>query len=173
MSVEKKIKKIETKKKNPKSWMKWSWAFVFLFFALSFLNIRFALAGFICMAAPITYALSGRGKIHCSHYCPRGSFLGMFLKYISLRKTLPAFMTTKAFKNLLLIFMFSAFGVTIYRMGTGYENLAKAMYTMMLRSFFASALIGVIFMPRSWCKICPMGHAAGLIRDRGNIKKGM
>lgn len=160
------IEKAKVKKTNPKSWMKWSWIFILLFFALSFLNINFALAGFICMAAPITFALAGKGKIHCSHYCPRGSFFGMFLKYISLNKTLPRFMTTKTFKHFLLIFMFSAFGLTIYKMGTGYENLAKAMYTMMLRSFLAGGLIGLIFMPRSWCKICPMGHAAGLISSR-------
>jgi hypothetical protein len=28
--------------------------------------------------------------------------------------------------------------------------------------------MGVFFKPRSWCQVCPMGHATGLIAD---IKK--
>ena len=158
------------KKKSPKSLIKWSWIVIVIFFLVSFIDIRFALAGFICMAAPIGFALAGKGKIHCSHYCPRGSFFGKFLPLISLKRTLPSFMTSKWFKHGLLIFMFSAFGVSLYKAGWNYENIAAAIFNMMLRSFLAGALIGIIFMPRNWCKICPMGHTAGMIRKLYNAK---
>ena len=159
------ITAVKLKKKAPKSIVKWSWILLVTFFALSFWDIRFALLGFLCMAAPIGFAIAGKGKVHCSHYCPRGSFLGKFLPFVSLNKTLPGFMSTKWFKNALLVFMFSAFGTCLFRMGLGYENVGRAVFNMMLRSFLVAAVIGIIFMPRSWCKICPMGHAAGIIRN--------
>ena len=31
-------------------------------FLLSFIDVRFALAGFICMASPIAFAVAGKGK---------------------------------------------------------------------------------------------------------------
>lgn len=152
------------KKKIPKSIMKWSWVFIVAFFVLSFFDARFALAGFLCMAAPIGFALAGKGKIHCSHYCPRGSFFGKFLPFLSLNKTLPAFMTRKWFKHGLLIVMFTAFGICLYRSGWGFENTGSAVFRFMLRSFLVGAVLGTVFIPRSWCRVCPMGHAAGLIR---------
>ena len=156
---------LDMKKRTPQSFMKWSWIFLLAFFALSFIDIRFAVAGFLCMAAPIGFALAGKGKIHCSHYCPRGSFFGKFLPYLSLKKTLPAFMGTRWFKHGLLILMIVFFGRCLYRMGWGLENIGQAVLNMMLRSLLMGAIIGVVFMPRSWCKVCPMGHAAGLIRE--------
>lgn len=155
-----------TTKRTPKSLLGWSWIGILLFFALSFVDIRFALLGFLCMAAPITFALLGKGKVHCSHYCPRGSFFGRFLKSISLNHTLPRFMCTKAFKNGLLAFMAGAFAFCLYRMGFGYDRIAATLLRMMLVSFAAGTIMGIYYMPRSWCKVCPMGHAAGLIRDR-------
>ena len=38
----------------------------------------------------------------------------------------------------------------------------------MFASFVVGVLMGVFFKPRSWCQVCPMGHATGLIAD---IKK--
>ena len=154
----------QTKRYAPKSILKWSWILIIGFFALSLFDTRFALAGFLCMAAPVGFALAGRGKIHCSHYCPRGSFFGRFLPLVSMNRKLPSFMNTKWFKHGLLIFMFSAFGMCLYRMGWGYKSVGRAVFNMMLRSFLVGALIGIVYMPRSWCKVCPMGHAAGLIR---------
>lgn len=158
------------KRKTPKSLMEWSWIFMLLFFALSFLDIRFAYLGFLCMAAPIGFAVSGKGKIHCSHYCPRGSLFGKFLHFVSLKNSLPAFMNTKWFKYSLLVAMFSAFGYCFYQMGAGLENVASAVLNMMLRSTLIGVIIGIVFMPRSWCKICPMGLVAGLIRDRVKLR---
>jgi hypothetical protein len=117
------------------------------------------------MASPIAFAVAGKGKRHCSHYCPRGSFFGKFLPFISFKKSLPKFMNTKWFKTLLLILMFTNFGVLLYQAGWGYENIGSAVLKMMLRSFLVGLIFGIISLPRSWCKVCPMGYAAGMIRD--------
>jgi len=159
--------KIREKTVKGKSLMAWSWIFMVIFFVLSFIDIRFAYLGLICMAMPIGLAISGKGKVHCSHYCPRGSLFGKFLPLFSMKNTMPKFMNTKWFKYSLLIFMFSSFGFCFYQMGLGVENVASAILNMMVRSTLIGIIVGMVFMPRSWCKICPMGLVAGLIKVRG------
>jgi hypothetical protein len=97
-----------------KSYLKWSWIFMITFIVLSVLDIRLGLLGIICMTVPLYHALSGRGKIHCSHYCPRGSLLGNFLKSISLGNNLPPYMKQKTIKNILLGFMMVMFSLSLF-----------------------------------------------------------
>lgn len=154
--------------KKVKSHMEWSWIIIVSFFLLSIIDIRFGLFGFACMAAPILWALGGKGKIHCSHYCPRGSFFGKMLPYISFDRNLPKFMGTKTFRNILLALMIAMFSFSLYHAGFNYYRIAFSVFRFMLASFIIGFILGVIYKPRSWCKVCPMGHAAGLIN---NIKK--
>lgn len=151
-----------TKRKNH---MGWSWVFIVAFFALSILDIRFGLLGLLCMGAPIFHALRGKGKIHCSSYCPRGSFLGKFMQYVTLNQGIPKWMNTKKFKHGLLIFMLIMFGLAMYHAGFAFQKVAFALFRFMGASFMVGILMGVLFKPRSWCQVCPMGHATGLIRD--------
>lgn len=150
-------------KVKTKSHQKWSWIIIVSFFTLSILDIRFGILGFLCMAAPMFHAISGRGKIHCSHYCPRGSFFGKFLTYISLNNKLPKFMDTKAFKHFLLILMIAMFSISILHADGDFNKIAFSVFRFMLASFIVGVIVGISYKPRSWCKICPMGHAAGLI----------
>lgn len=146
-----------------KSHMKWSWIFMVLFLTLSIVDFRFGILGFICMGAPIYHALRGRGKIHCSKYCPRGSLLGVFLKNLSLNRTMPRFMLKKWFKNGLLILMLSVFSFAMYHTGGDPSKIAFAMFRFMTTSLILGILMGIVFKPRSWCAVCPMGHGTVLI----------
>ena len=146
-----------------KSHMKWSWIFMILFLTLSIVDFRFGILGFICMGAPIYHALRGRGKIHCSKYCPRGSLLGVFLKNLSLNRTMPRFMLKKWFKNGLLILMLSVFSFAMYHTGGDPSKIAFAMFRFMTTSLILGILMGIVFKPRSWCAVCPMGHGTVLI----------
>jgi hypothetical protein len=151
--------------------MKWSWILLITFLLLSILDVRFGILGFICMGAPIYHALRGRGKIHCAKYCPRGSFLGRFLEQISLNNNLPKGMSTKKFKNLLLILMIVMFSISLYHAGLDYRRIAFSVFRFMSVSLVVGIIVGVIFKPRSWCVICPMGHATGLITKQIGTKK--
>lgn len=154
-----------------KSHMKWSWIFMVGFLTLSIIDFRFGILGFICMGAPIYHALRGRGKIHCSKYCPRGSLLGVFLKNLSFKRTMPRFMVTKTFKNGLLIVMLSVFTFAMYHTGGDPAKIAFAMFRFMTTSLIIGLLMGVIFKPRSWCAVCPMGHGTVLIDKQLKAKK--
>lgn len=142
-----------------------------LFLTLSIYDFRFGLLGFICMGAPIFHAFRGHGKIHCQKYCPRGSLLGRFLANISLKKQQPKFMTKKNFKHFVLGLMLTVFTVSMVHTGGDINKIAFAMFRFMTVSLILGTLLGVIYRPRTWCVICPMGHATGLIQKNQLNKK--
>ncbi|RKD27202.1 4Fe-4S binding domain-containing protein [Caminicella sporogenes DSM 14501] len=148
-----------------KSHMKWSWILMVIFMILSIIDVRFGVLGFICMIFPMYQAIRGRGKIHCSHYCPRGSLLGNFLKYISLDYNLPKSIRSKTAKNILLTLMMVVFSISLFKAGFNVKRIGLAVFRFMAVSSIISVIMGIFFKPRSWCQVCPMGHATGLIKQ--------
>lgn len=115
---------------------------------------------------PLYHALLGNGKIHCSHYCPRGSLLQKFLAKISLYNNIPKWMRTNLFKNILLTAMIIMLSISMFHANHNGFNLLKtgfALFRFMAASSIVSIILGIFFKPRSWCQICPMGHSTGLI----------
>lgn len=153
-----------------KSHMSWAWTLIISFFVLSVLDIRFGILGFLCMGAPIYHALKGRGKIHCSHYCPRGSFLGKFLAKISLNNKVPKWIKSKMMKNTLLVLMISLLVISLIHSHGNFNKIAFSLFRFMGSSFIVGILMGIIFKPRSWCQVCPMGYATGLIKNSKDKK---
>lgn len=154
-----------------KSHMKWSWIIIITFFLLGILDYRFGILGTICMGTPILQAIKGNGKVHCAKHCPRGSFLGKFMTYVSLNKPLPKFLRTRKAKNILLIIMGAIFTVSMIHTGFVFNKMAFAFLRFMGMSFIIGILMGVFFKPRSWCQVCPMGTAAGLIAEAEKKKR--
>ncbi len=148
---------------SPKSYIKKTWPIIILFFGSTLIDPLFGLVGLICMGFPLYLALTGKGKRHCSHYCPRGSFLGKFLPRVSLGWRIPGWMDSKTFKTAVLLWMFGIFGIFLFFAGTDLTRIAQVITRIMFVSFIIGILIGFFFQPRSWCKICPMGTASGLI----------
>ncbi len=147
--------------------MRFSWIFFVLFFALAIIDRRFALAGLLCMLLPLYQSIRGRGKIHCSGYCPRGSFLHNAFARLSFRNTMPAFMRSSIFKNLLFVLMMGFFAVSMFSAKGDLAASAMVLLRMVLVTSIIAAVLGIIFKPRSWCSICPMGHLSGAIARRG------
>lgn len=157
------------KNKKVKSHQGWSWIFLIGFLLLSVADFRFGILGLICMTMPMYHALKGRGKVHCSHYCPRGSLLGKFLKNISFNQTMPKWMNTKYFKNSLLFLMIAMFTISLIHSGGDFTKISFAIFRLMSASLALGIAMGVIFKPRSWCQVCPMGHATGIIKNYKDV----
>ncbi|GAA0181828.1 hypothetical protein SH2C18_43030 [Clostridium sediminicola] len=145
-----------------KSHQKWSWIIMVSFILLSILDIRFGLLGILCMTMPMYHALKGRGKIHCSHYCPRGSILQKFLKELSFNNTLPI-KVRKHGKKVLLTIMGILFSISMYHAGPNIYKIGFGLFRLMTSSLALGVIMGIIFKPRSWCQVCPMGYATELI----------
>ncbi|SHE33293.1 4Fe-4S binding protein [Alkalibacter saccharofermentans] len=157
--------------KKIKNIQSWSYVIIIGFFVLSFIDHRFGILGLVCMGHPIFLAFKGHGKAHCSKVCPRGSFFGKFLPKISMNNPLPKSWRTTKVKNAALILMASVFTVMMALRGRGFTEIATILFRMMFMSFLIGALMGIIFKPRSWCQICPMGHGAYLIDQKFVNKK--
>ena len=142
-----------------------SWIIIVTFFLLGILDTRFGILGLICMGTPIYHALRGEGKVHCSRYCPRGSFLGKFLQGISMGNNLPKRYRSRSVKNGLLVLMMILLTTSLVHSGFTFAAMAFVLLRFMFMSFMVGILMGVFFKPRTWCQVCPMGHAAGLITE--------
>lgn len=146
-----------------KSHQHWSWIILASFVILGYFYPVIGLSGIICMIMPPFHAFLGRGKIHCSHYCPRGSLLGKFLKYVSLNNPLPNVMRTKGVKNILLLLMLSLLSLSLFHSKGNILKISFSIYRFMTLSLLVGITLGTIFKPRSWCQICPMGHLSDLV----------
>ena len=151
--------------KKKKNYQHISWIIIVTFFLLGIVDTRFGIFGMVCMIAPMYHALKGEGKAHCSKYCPRGSFLGKFLDKISLGNNLPAKYRSTAVKNGMLVLMVSLLTIALSHTDLVFAKVAFVLLRFMFMSFMVGILMGVVFKPRTWCQVCPMGHAAGLIAD--------
>lgn len=150
------------------------WVIIISFFILSVFNVWFGLLGFVCMGLPIYQALRGRGKIHCRSHCPRGSFLAKVVSKVSLRNSIPKFMLTNRFRNIVLLLMIIMLTISMIHSGGNPKKIAFGLFRLMGMSFIVGIVMGIFYKPKSWCAICPMGHATNLItntKERSKVRR--
>lgn len=68
----------------------------------------------ICMIAPVAFAVR-KGRWWCGNACPRGNFYDRLLAKYSPHKPIPAFVRTKGFRIFMVMFIFTMFGIQMYR----------------------------------------------------------
>jgi len=152
-----------------KPWIKniqgWSWIITIIWMAAANIWKPFGLYGLVCMFTPIVIALCGYGKMHCARVCPRGSFIGLFTRKISIGLKKPAFMKTKAFHWILWGAMMGTFAyLMIITVPKGIYALGNTILVFMEAATLLALLSGILFTPRAWCTICPMGFTTGNLR---------
>lgn len=152
--------------KKKKNYQPISWIIIVSFFILGIIDTRFGIFGLVCMGAPIYHALKGEGKAHCARYCPRGSFLARFLERISFGNNLPAKYRSRAVKNGMLMLMITLLSLSLSHTDFSFSAVSFVLLRFMFMSFMVGIVMGVIFKPRTWCQVCPMGHAAGLAAEQ-------
>ena len=155
------------KKKWIGSLQGWSWIIAVSYIVTANIWHPFGLFGFVCMFTPIIIALSGRGKMHCARVCPRGSLLGVVNKKLSRRLPRPAFFGERRFKTAVWAVMMGSFAVIliIFIPKKDVYALGNAVLIFMETATVLALITGIIFSPRMWCTICPMGFTTE------NIKK--
>lgn len=142
--------------KKFKSIRNYTWIYFLAMMFLANYNRYFGLLGFISMFTPIILSVMGYGRLFCSHICDRGSFLGK-VKYMNLgRYSLPMKYQRRPYKILYLSIMLSHFSINLLRAESLYQ-VGDAIFKLFLSSTILGVLLGIIFKPRTWCQICPMG----------------
>ncbi len=143
----------------------WTWIVTIVWMTAANIWHPFGLFGFVCMFTPILIALSGRGKMHCARLCPRGSLIGKVGKYLSIGLPHPKFFAKKQFRFSLWALMMGGFVVMlVFMIPRGIYPLGHAVLIFMEAATGLALLAGILFHPRSWCTVCPMGFSTANIR---------
>ena len=149
----------------------WSWIITVIWMTVANIWKPFGLYGFVCMFTPIIIALSGRGKMHCARICPRGSLLAKVGKHLSIGLPRPKVFGKKWFRLTVWGTMMGSFVVMlIFTVPKGVYALGNAILIFMEIATGIALVIGILFQPRTWCTICPMGFSTGNIRKLTKMK---
>lgn len=142
-----------------------SWIITILWMTVANIWKPFGLFGLVCMCTPILIALSGRGKMHCARVCPRGSFIGKAGSYVNLGLPIPKVFHRKSFRFAVWACMMGGFAVMLVLViPKGVYALGNAILVFMETATALALLTGILFRPRTWCTICPMGFSTENIR---------
>ena len=140
----------------------WSWIVTIVWMTAANFYHPIGLFGFVCMFTPIIIALSGRGKMHCARICPRGSLIGKIGSLVNLGLKRPKLYSKKWFCPALWTIMMGGFAVMlIFVIPKGVDTLGYSVLIFMEIATVLAILNGILFTPRQWCTICPMGYTSG------------
>lgn len=104
-----------------------------------------------------------RGRYYCGWICAMGAFHERILSKVSLKKKMPPVLKKSWFKWTVFALMMSLL-TTRLLLTNGDPRAVGAVFVMMWTLSTALAIgIGLIWKPRSWCSICPMGLVQGLL----------
>ena len=143
----------------------WSWVITIVWMAIANIWKPFGLYGLVCMFTPIVIALLGLGKMHCARVCPRGSFINLLTRKISFGLKKPAFMRTRAFHWAVWGAMMGTFAaLMVWAIPRGVYVLGGTILVFMEAATALALLFGILFTPRAWCTVCPMGFTTGNLR---------
>ena len=173
MKATKKATVVEGKKWLP-SIQDWSFIITIIWMFIANIWKPFGLFGFVCMFTPIITAVSGRGKMHCARVCPRGSLLSKICSHINLGLKRPDVFSKKAFRFGVWAIMMGSFAVMlVFTIPKGVYVLGNAVLVFMETATGIALLTGIIFKPRTWCTICPMGYSTANIRKLTRKRAGI
>jgi polyferredoxin len=120
----------------------------------------------LLMALAVGLSLFGpRSRMFCSAVCPRGKALGFMLKPLARGKALPAWMLKLQTRRGLCGFMMFCVIGNLARNIRGFEGAGRVFWMLCVVSLTAGVLLGVLYRPRAWCAICPMGTLQDTVRQ--------
>lgn len=130
--------------------------------------LGFALAG---MAVFYLALALFRGRLWCGWVCPRGAFLEIAMARVSRRRRVPALFRTTAFRCSVFVALLALMLFRVWQAGTVLEQLGFVFITMGLLTTAIALPLSIVFHPRAWCVVCPMGTLQGVLGGNRNAVK--
>lgn len=144
-----------------------------LLFVVIFGGYFWPYLGFIVGALIIFFIILSffRGRLYCGWICPMGSFHERILSLISLKKDIPQLLKKRWFAWLVFILMMGFFSTRLIKTGGDLKQIGSVLSRMWIIATSLAIIIGLIFKPRSWCRICPMGTLQGITGKKSYLLK--
>jgi ferredoxin-type protein NapH len=146
------------------------WSLLPLVFIVIGLGWRWPLLGFVVPVVMIAGMAGGilNGRYVCGNLCPRGGFFDRLGPFFSKSRPIP-----QALRAMWLRWtLFAALmGFMIWRIaqdpGSVY-HWGKVFWLMCTVTTAAGVVLAILFHPRTWCSICPVGTAANAFGGHKN-----
>ena len=113
--------------------------------------------GTAAVAAFLVFQSIFNGRKGCTRFCPRGIFISIFMPFISLNRKIPKFLLGKKAKYIVLAIFISLLSFRLFNAGWNLAQIGSVMISMCITSTVIAVILGVLFKPKSWCTVCPLG----------------
>lgn len=143
-------------------YFRWNWIFMILFLLLNILDFRFGIIALMCIIPAIFMAIRNGNKKFCAVSCPRGNFLSQILKYWQKSIKTPKIFRNRIFKNIVFVIMFSLFIKSLVGTDGSIAAIGHVFFRFIFTSTVLGMILGILFKPRTWCQICPLGQGSHL-----------
>ncbi len=112
------------------------------------------------------------GRIFCSKICPHGFFFDNLLVKFSRNKQSPKVLRTLTVSIIYFAYFMFTFSMSIYQSSIAdnfFKTLSFGLSQIYLVTTVVSTTLGLLFQPRSFCKICPQGTFQNIL-DQAKIR---
>jgi ferredoxin-type protein NapH len=143
-------------------WKKYSFMLLLAFIVVSLFDFRIGIVAIICMVAPIILSVF-RGRYWCGNLCPRGNFYDNVMSRFSKNRPVPKFLKSTAFRILVILFMFTMFGLGIKQNWGNLAGIGMVFYRIIVVTTLLGIILSFFYNQRTWCHFCPMGSISAFI----------
>jgi polyferredoxin len=137
------------------------------------LGWRFPVVGYAVPAAMLIGIGSGffRGRYACGNLCPRGSFLDTFFSGLGGTRPLPQWLRRMPLRWTVVALMMGTMVVRILENPADPLHWGHVFWFMCAVTTAVGLLLGVVYQPRAWCSVCPVGTMAnGIGGDKAPLR---
>jgi hypothetical protein len=145
-------------------WRYASYAVVALIAIGGFFIPALALAVPVLMIAAIALDFFRR-RSFCAGICPNGTFLASTLKPVSRKRPLPRALVSPTVRRALCGFMLVCIFGLLARSPLEASAIGRNFWAIYTIALTAGILFGLLYKPRAWCAICPLGTLQDTIRQ--------
>lgn len=120
----------------------------------------------IAMLALMVVLALFRGRYYCGWFCAMGAFHERVLSLVSLKQPMLPVFKQAWFKWIMFVLMMGLLSSRLILSGGDPARIAATFVMMWTLATGLAIALGLVWKPRSWCSICPMGTFQGLISQR-------
>ncbi len=104
-----------------------------------------------------------RGRYFCGNWCPRGAFLDSLPVPVSGWRALPELFKSRSFRWAAVAVLFSVMIGRGLQDPASVEHWGSVFWQMCLVTTAIALVLAVVYRPRAWCAICPVGTLQGTL----------